>query len=77
MAIKMMEFGDMRCLRLGSTNAAPANEPMPTLVKKRPSWAAEHCSSWNAITGKSDGTTEITNEKRKFRKRIIFMREEL
>ena len=76
-AIEVIAFGEIRCLRYGSANTAPANDPTPTHVKTRPSWAAESCISLSAITGKSAGTIEITSEKSRFRKRIVFMRGEL
>ena len=62
-AIEMIAFGEMRCLRYGRANTAPANDPTPTHVKTRPSWAAESCNSLSAITGKSAGT--IGDNKRK------------
>ena len=76
-AIEVIAFAETRGLRYGSTNTAPANDPTPTLIKTRPSWAAEHSNSFSAITGKSAGTIEITSAKSMFRKRMIFMRCEL
>ena len=75
--IEMIALGEIRCLRYGRTNTAPANDPTPTHAKTRPSWAAESRNSLSAITGKSAGMTEITTEKSTFRKRMIFMRCEL
>src|SRR6267142_1117248 len=75
--IEVIPFGEMRCLRYGSANTAPANDPTPTHAKIRPSWAPEQAHSLIAITGKSAGMTEITTEKSTFRKRMIFMRCEL
>ena len=40
-AIEVIAFAEIRCLRYGRTNTAPANDPTPTHVKTRPSWAAE------------------------------------
>ena len=62
-AIEVIAFGEIRSLRYGSTNTAPANDPTPTHVKTRPSWPAERCNSLSVITGKSAGTTERSQEK--------------
>ena len=44
-AIEVIAFGEIRCLRYGRANTAPASDPTPTHVKTRPSWAAESCNS--------------------------------
>jgi hypothetical protein len=77
MEIEVIAFGEVRCLRYGSANTAPAREPTPTQVKTRPSCPAESCITLSAITGRSAGIIEITSENRRFRRRIIFMRGEL
>ena len=38
-AIEVIAFAEIRGLRYGRTNTAPANDPTPTHVKTRPSWA--------------------------------------